>query len=73
VFGGDPEEGIQIMQKALAAGTAERDDLFNIYLGLGLAYGKLKKHQAEQEWLLQALQLYSRNIFAQREYERACR
>jgi tetratricopeptide (TPR) repeat protein len=73
VFGGDPAEGIQLMKQVFVAGTAERDELFNICSGIGLAYEKLKNRQAAREWLLRALQLYPGNLFVRGEYSRACR
>ncbi len=70
VFGGDPVVGIQLMQKALAMGTAEQDDLFNIYSGIGLAYGKLKNREEARCWLEKALELYPGNLFVRGEYEK---
>jgi tetratricopeptide (TPR) repeat protein len=68
VFGGNPRRGIELMQEALTLGTAERDDLFNIYSGIGLAYGKLKNDGEARRWLGKALELYPGNLFARTEY-----
>ena len=68
LFGGNPAIGIELMQKALAMGTAERDDLFNIYSGIGLAYGKLKNSEEARCWLEKALELYPGNLFVRGEY-----
>ena len=70
VFGGNPRLGIELMHKALAMGNAERDDLFNIYSGIGLAYDKLKDSQEARRWLREALDLYPGNLFVRGEHER---
>jgi tetratricopeptide (TPR) repeat protein len=70
LFGGNPAIGIELMQKALAMGTAERDDLFNIYSGIGLAYGKLKNIEEARCWLEKALELYPGNLFVRGEYKK---
>ncbi len=69
-FGGNPAVGIELLQKSLALGTAEQDDLFNIYSGLGVAYGKLKNCEEARRWLERALKLYPGNSFVRREYEK---
>ena len=69
-FGGNPAIGIELMQRALSMGTAERDDLFNIYSGIGLAHGKLKNIEEARRWLREALELYPGNLFIQGEYAR---
>ncbi len=68
LFGGNPKRGIELMQEALSYGTAERDDLFNIYSGIGLAYGKLKNVAEARRWLAMALELYPGNAYAKTEY-----
>jgi tetratricopeptide (TPR) repeat protein len=70
MFGGNPKRGIELMKEALSLGTAERDDLFNIYSGIGLAYGKLKDTEQSRRWLGMALELYPGNVFARAEYEK---
>ena len=70
LFGGDPAAGVRLMQLALAQGNAGRDDLFNIYSGIGLAYEKLKDRGAAREWDLKALALYPANLFALQQYSR---
>jgi tetratricopeptide (TPR) repeat protein len=67
VFGGNPRMGVELMQRALDMGTNERDDLFNIYSGIGLAYGKLKNPEEARRWLLKALELYPGNRYIQGE------
>lgn len=71
LFGGDPRAGIALMEKALALGTADRDDLFNINLGVGLAWGKLGKSDEARTWLGRALELYPGSRFARAEYKKA--
>jgi tetratricopeptide (TPR) repeat protein len=73
LFGGDPKTGIALMQKALAMGTAERDDLFNIYSGIGIAFGKLGNSAEARAWLGQALELYPGHRFAREEYEKSAK
>jgi tetratricopeptide (TPR) repeat protein len=70
MFGGNPKRGIELMKEALSFGTADRDDLFNIYLGMGLAYGKLKSIEEARRWLGMALELYPGNNYARSEYEK---
>jgi tetratricopeptide (TPR) repeat protein len=73
LFGGNPAAGIRLMQEALARGNAARDDLFNIYSGIGVAYEKLKDAAAAREWVLKALELYPSNLFAQKQYSHIAR
>lgn len=63
-FGGDPEKGIERMKKALAMPDIARDDLFNIYAGIGVGYTKLNKTEEASLWIQKALELYPRNKFA---------
>jgi len=70
MFGGNPKRGIELMKEALSFGTADRDDLFNIYLGTGLAYGKLKNVEEARRWLVMARELYPGNAYARTEYEK---
>ena len=70
MFGGNPRRGIELMREALSFGTAERDDLFNIYSGIGLAYGKLKDVVEARRWLAMALELFPGNSYARAELEK---
>jgi tetratricopeptide (TPR) repeat protein len=70
MFGGNPSRGIELMMEALAMGTAERDDLFNVYSGIGLAYGKLRDLEEARRWLGKALEQYPGNVYARTEYGR---
>jgi tetratricopeptide (TPR) repeat protein len=62
-FGGNREMGIERMQKALTMPDIEKDDLFNIYSGIGIAYSKLNKPQQGIMWLEKALRLYPGNEY----------
>lgn len=63
-FGGDPETGIERMKKALAMPDIARDDLFNIYLGIGVGYTKLNEPQEASIWIKKALEVYPGNKYA---------
>jgi tetratricopeptide (TPR) repeat protein len=67
MFGGNPKRGIELMQEALSFGTAQKDDLFNIYSGVGLAYGKLKNAAEARRWFDMALALYPGNSYVRSE------
>jgi tetratricopeptide (TPR) repeat protein len=67
-FGGNPEEGIERMKRALTMPDIEKDDLFNIYSGIGIGYSKLDKPQQAAIWLEKALTLYPNNRYALEEY-----
>lgn len=68
MFGGDALEGIELMQQALRMGTSDKDDLFNIYSGIGLAYSKLHDYEAASIWFGKALQIYPNNCYAKEQY-----
>ena len=70
LFGGNPRLGIELLQKAIALGPAERDDLFNIYSGLGMAHQKLRDFADARSWFAKALELFPGNAFVRQEYAR---
>jgi tetratricopeptide (TPR) repeat protein len=70
VFGGNPRIGIVMMQQALDLGAREKDDLFNIYSGIGLAYSKLGQKAAARGWFEKALELYPNNEYVNGEYRK---
>jgi tetratricopeptide (TPR) repeat protein len=70
VFGGNPGRGIELMREALALGTAEKDDLFNIYSGIGIAYSKMDDKAAARPWMDKALALYPGNEYIRQELSR---
>ncbi len=72
IFGGDPAKGIELMKEILAipAVSIEKDDLFNIYSGIGLGYSKLGKKAEAREWLGKALAIYPKNKYVNEEYQK---
>ena len=70
IYGGDPEEGIRLMEEASEKPDVEKDDLFNIYSGYGIAYEKLKDYEKARFWLESALMLYPDNAYVNEEYEK---
>ncbi len=70
VFGGDPRRGIDLLKVSLAMPDIEKDDLFNIYCGMGVAYAKLRQPEKAARWFEQARGLYPGNRFVAGEYER---
>jgi tetratricopeptide (TPR) repeat protein len=70
IYGGNPEKGIELMQKANRMPDIEKDDLFNIYSGLGVAYEKLGDDEKAAYWLEKALDIYPDNVYANEEYEK---
>ncbi len=68
--GGNPARGIVLLQQALALQPTEKDDLFNIYSGLGVSLGKLRRNTEAADWLHKAVELYPNNAFALRELAR---
>ena len=63
-FGGDPEKGIERMKKALTMPGISREDLFNIYSGIGVGYAKLNRQQKAAIWIKKALEVYPGNKHA---------
>ncbi len=70
IFGGNPRKGIDMMNEILHLGGAEKDDLFNIYSGIALAYGKLNNNQEAVIWFQRSLELYPSNRYVQEEYRK---
>jgi tetratricopeptide (TPR) repeat protein len=68
--GGNPARGIELLRQALALEPTEKDDLFNIYSGIGVGLGKLRRNAEAADWLRKALELYPNNAFALRELAR---
>ena len=67
-WGGNPEKGIDLMKQAASKPDIEKDDLFNIYSGIGIAYGKLGRNADAEYWFAEALAIYPRNSYALRQY-----
>jgi tetratricopeptide (TPR) repeat protein len=70
LFGGNPEEGIEILQKALRLATLDKGDLFDIYSRLGVAFGKLRNQKKARENLARSLRLFPSNTYANEELEK---
>jgi len=64
IYGGNPSKGIEVMNTALAMPDIEKDDQFNIFSGLGIAYGRLDRKEEALAYLNKALELYPGNRYA---------
>jgi tetratricopeptide (TPR) repeat protein len=64
LYGGNPSKGIEVMNTALEMPDIEKDDLFNIFSGLGIAYGRLERREEALAYLNKALELYPGNRYA---------
>jgi tetratricopeptide (TPR) repeat protein len=73
VAGGNPARGIQMMNEALALQPTEKEDLFNIYSGIGVGLGKLRRNAEAAEWLRKALEIFPNNQYARQEYAKVAR
>ena len=62
-FGGHPQEGIEMMLEALTKPNIEKDDRFNIFSAIGIAYYKLGKAEEAIHWLAKARDLYPGNRY----------
>lgn len=70
IFGGNPREGIRLMEEALTKPDIETDDRFNIYSGIGIAYDKLGDRARALRYLERARAIYPGNGFVRTELER---
>lgn len=70
LYGGNPRKGMDLMLEAQTKPDIEKDDMFNIYSGVGIAYGKLKDPEKARFWLENALELYPANKFVREEYRK---
>jgi len=70
IAGGNPARGIELYRRALALEPTEKDDLFNIYSGIGVGLGKLSRNAEAADWLRKALELYPNNTYALQELAR---
>jgi len=57
--------GIEMMTAILTECDMEKDDLFNIYSGIGYAYMKLRNNAQAREWFTKALEIYPTNRYVQ--------
>ena len=70
IYGGNPRKGVDLMLKAQPKPDMEKDDMFNVYSGLGIAYGKLKEKAKALFWMENALELYPHNKYVNDEYKK---
>jgi len=64
IFGGDPQQGIAIMEQALQAPDLDNADRFDILSGIGFAYQKLKDYRTARLYLKRSLEIFPDNRFA---------
>jgi tetratricopeptide (TPR) repeat protein len=70
LFGGDPQKGIEMMLQALRLPKLDKEDLFDIYSRIGIAFGKLRNFKKAREYLSRSLQLFPSNIYVNEELKR---
>lgn len=70
IYGGNPEKGLRLMEEASEKPDVEKDDLFNIYSGYGVAYTKMEEYDKARFWFESALMLYPDNAYVNEEYEK---
>jgi len=68
IYGGNPKRGIEVMNDALSMPDIEKDDMFNIFSGIGIAYGRLDKKPEALAYLNKALMLYPSNRYANEKF-----
>lgn len=64
IYGGDPNQGIFLLEEALKVPSLTKEECFNIYSGLGYCYARLAEKEPALQWLDKALAIYPTNIFA---------
>ena len=70
IYGGNPKKGIELLKQALELNGIEKDDTFNIYSSIGIAYDKLKNREKALYWLEKSLRIYPGNRFVNRDYNK---
>ena len=60
----DLPKGIDMMQKVLTEGDLDKDDYFNVYVGIGYGNIQQKNNSQARSWLLKALEIYPTNKYA---------
>jgi hypothetical protein len=70
IVGGDPREGLRLLKLALEMPDIEKEDLFNIYCGMGVGLAKLRRQGEAVLWLERAGGLYPGNRFVRDQRER---
>ena len=59
------KKGIEMMSAIPNESNMERDDAFNVYLGIGYAYIQQKKYKEAEPWLKKSLEIYPTNKYVQ--------
>jgi len=57
------KKGIEMMQAIFNDGDMEKDDRFNVNIGIGYAYIQQKKYAEARPWLLKAQEVYPTNKY----------
>ena len=57
--------GIEMMSAILTGCDMEKDDMFNIYSGIGYAYIQMRDSAQARTWLAKALEIYPTNRYVQ--------
>jgi tetratricopeptide (TPR) repeat protein len=57
--------GIEMMSAILTGCDMEKDDMFNVYSGIGYAYVQMRNSAQAQTWLTRALEIYPTNRYVQ--------
>ncbi len=70
LLGGDPRRGIELMQEALRSPELDKEDLFDAYSRMGIAFGKLRNFEKARDYLNRSLALFPNNIHANEELEK---
>ena len=67
IYGGNPRKGIAMLKQVLEIPGLEPDDLFNVYSGIGIGYGKLGESATATNYLQKALAIFPSNKFVNAE------
>ena len=58
-------KGIEMLSAIPGESNMQKDDMFNVYIGLGYAYMQQKNNTQARQWLLKSLEVYPTNKFVQ--------
>jgi len=70
LLGGDPQKGIEMMQQALRSPELDKEDFFDIYSRIGIAFSKLRNIKKAREYLSRSLKLFPSNILVNEELKK---
>ncbi|QEN08733.1 hypothetical protein EXM22_12305 [Oceanispirochaeta crateris] len=62
-YGGDYIAGIEVLKRALTMGSADREDLFNIYTHIAYGLVSNERHSEALTWLEKAEEIYPGNMY----------